>query len=311
VTIIDNKTIATVVIAGAIAGAVSSWLVMSVVPPAEDAGLATTLAAIEARIARLEAESSIVEPLPVLREAELTDVSIGEPAARAREIDQHRPITGRPEMLELFDAGVDAEVRRARAHEILDSPIGPARFMAIRVLAELGDPVVADAVRNLVDESDTDERMQRLAAGAVDLLGSIEGAAVDVQLYDYLNHEYPEVRISAARQLEVRGDDNPMVQIVDELALGLDDADTGARSRAAQALGRTQSASAVTPLTRALQDESVEVRLRAVEGLGMTGSQVAVPVLTATLEDPVAELRSAAARSLDRIRNPSRTGLRR
>ena len=132
------------------------------------------------------------------------------------------------------------------------------------------------------------------------------GAAVDVQLYDYLNHQYPEVRIAAARQLEVRGDDNPMVQIVDELALGLDDADTGARSRAAQALGRTQSASAVTPLTRALQDESVEVRLRAVEGLGMTGSQSAVPVLTATLEDPVAELRSAAARGLDRIRNPDR-----
>ena len=208
----------------------------------------------------------------------------------------------------LMDESADPEVRRALAHEMLKSSTMPARMLAIRALVQLDDPQALEAVQDFVSQAGDDPRTQRMLPGVVELLSDVDGPGVDAQLYEYLSHDTKTVQLSAARQLEQRGDANPMAQMVDEIAQRLDSNDSGERSRAAQELGRTGSGSAVEPLAAALKDDSSEVRLRAAQGLGRTADESAIPALTAALEDPVAEVRSSASRSLDVIRNPDIAG---
>lgn len=208
----------------------------------------------------------------------------------------------------LMDESADPEVRRARALEMLESSAMPARMLAVRALVQLDDPQALEAVQSFVAQAGDDPRSQRMLPGVVELLSDVGSPGVDAQLYEYLGYDVKSVQLSAARQLEQRGDANPMAQMVDEIAQRLDSKDSGERSRAAQELGRTGSASAVEPLAAALKDDSSEVRLRAVQGLGRTAAESAIPALTAALEDPVAEVRSSASRSLDVIRNPDIAG---
>ena len=77
---------------------------------------------------------------------------------------------------------------------------------------------------------------------------------------------------------------------VTALVAALGQADSGARWRAAQALGamRTDAAPAVPALERALSDRASEVRWRAAEALGLVGAPArgAVPALARGVSDP-------------------------
>lgn len=298
---IDAKLVLIVLIVGAVAGSVGSWIVSQMAPPANDAKLVTAVKTLDARLSLMEAQVLLVPVLEPGEERQLSDSAPEQSSVVADEGSALRPVFGRPDVIALLNADVDPEIRRAKASSLLASPTTSTRFIGILTLAKLGDPSVIDAVGEFIDHPGVDKRM---AAAAVDLLGNIEGSSVDARLYEYLNNENRQVQVAAARQLEAHGDNNPMAQIVNEIGVSLTDDDSGVRSRAAQELGRTKSARAVGPLAAALRDESSEVRLRSAKSLGMTGSLNAIAALTAALEDPVAAVRSAADRSLDRIRNP-------
>jgi HEAT repeat protein len=305
-----------VAIVACVASAASALVVLEVTSDRQDPQLVQRLEMLQTRIAELEAR-----PLPELVATpargtganEQSNESVTANLIVAEEAGGARSNSGRRGMdpfafNQLMDPNVDPDVRRAQAREMLESSVPPARMMAIRALVELGDPQALEAIEDFVANASDDPLAQRMAARVVDLLGEVESSAADAQLYDYLDHEIKSVQLSAARQLEERGDASPMAQMVDQIAQGLESDDGGERSRAAQELGRTRSASAVVPLVTAVHDQNSEVRLRAVQSLGRTADESAVPALTSALEDPVAEVRSAASRSLDAIRNPETAG---
>ena len=303
---LDGKSIVLVAAVGAVSGMVGALLVLYLLPD-DDTALRTSLERVDERVGVLEARRQSQNASATPRESDSAEPSPSDvQAPRPASNDAPPVFRSRDDVRRLMDESLDPEERLARARSLLDSPMQPARYMAIRTLIDLGDPGALGAVQAFVDQSGGDPRALRMAAGMVDLLGGVEGSAIDIQLYEYLSHDDDQLQVAAARQLEARGDGNPIAQIVDGIAQGLIDDDRSVRIRAAQALGRTRSASAVGPLTEALRDESSEVRLRAVQGLGWTGDDSAISALTGALEDPIAEVRSAAARSLDLIRNPQR-----
>lgn len=307
------KALAAMALVGGLSGSVSAYFLLQVAASPDVGGLEPAVQSLADRVARLEMrEPMVIAPDRSVAASSGNAAANGSATPRAESApagsESRAAAFGRRGMdfdfRELMDPNIDPQVRLARARELLNSTTGPARLMAARVLVELDDPGALQAVQDLVDSSGGDRRAQRMAAGMVDMLGDMQGPAVDAKLYEFLLHDSKDVQVSAARQLEYRGDGNPMAQIVDEIAGGLASSDGGARSRAAQELGRTRSASAVAPLSAALGDNNSEVRLRAAQGLGWTGDESAVQALTAALQDPVAEVRSAASRSLDQIRNP-------
>jgi len=127
------------------------------------------------------------------------------------------------------DDTMDPEVRRAEAKALLESEFPPARLAATRTLLELGDPEGLEAVREIVEAMGDDRRSVRMATAAVDMLASVEGSAVDTQLYEYLDHDHDSVNIAAARSLEARGDSNPMSRMVSDMAARLTSDDGGER----------------------------------------------------------------------------------
>jgi hypothetical protein len=271
------------------------------------AEISQRLAQMENRLAQLELSDRELQPQQSSTEPSLpTTVSQSDlPVPSASNVQRFsRGPFGFAQMNQLTDPSVDPEIRLKQARELINSPMPPMQLMAIETLIELQDEQATSAIRDMISAVGDDRRSLFMAERAIDLLADADGLDVDTLLYELVDHESEVITIAAARSLEARTDDNPMKNVIDKLALGLEDADGGVRSRTVQQLGRTRSPAAVDTLSIALNDNNSEVRMRAAQALGNTGADAAIEQLTIALDDPVAEVRSAAARGLDQIRNP-------
>jgi hypothetical protein len=90
-------------------------------------------------------------------------------------------------------------------------------------------------------------------------------------------------------------------KIFDELLKALEDSDEYVRRKAAEALAKIGSETAIPGLLKALEDSDKYVRRKAVEALGNIGSETAIPGLLKALEDSDRYVRAKAVEALGNI----------
>jgi HEAT repeat protein len=103
----------------------------------------------------------------------------------------------------------------------------------------------------------------------IDLMGVMKNAKVVPVLFDYLAHEDPAVRASAASALGGIGDSSAS----DRLKVALFDDDPGVRAEAATALGKVQCIEAVPLLKGGLSDPDLTVKINSAQALSQLGEE--------------------------------------
>ena len=162
---------------------------------------------------------------------------------------------------------------------------------ALGRIEEAKETEAGDALKELL--SDANEPVRAAAARSLGLLGATEAVPLLIERL----HDAPAVRANASSALAMFGD-----QAVPALAEVLEDEDPNVRAAAAEALGASNSAEAVTPLIDALSDEEESVRLPVARGLARLGD-LAVPTLTERLATEETGMQIAIAAILGQIGN--------
>ena len=183
--------------------------------------------------------------------------------------------------------------------------IGSARMQErIRPLLKNENPLVresaariagyfgyADCADLLIDcSSDEDERVRK---AAVEHLPFLEDDRIMEVLADKLSTDTPKVRAAAASALgQIQGVDNMLVN-------ALNDNDPWVRYFAAHSLGRLESSSSVSALSRiATEDPLNHVRIAALEALGQIGGNEAVEAITSQLRSNDRDVSRVAEQAL-------------
>ena len=155
-------------------------------------------------------------------------------------------------------------------------------------LSLIGERAVEPLIQALKDENPS------LRYGAAIVLGAIRDARAVEPLFQILKDEDENAVWNANWALKSIGE--PAMEPL------LKDEDWHVRQAAAFALGVTEDARAVEPLTQALKDEEFRVRHAAASALEIVGDARAVEPLTQALKDENSYVREAAKAALEKIK---------
>jgi HEAT repeat protein len=172
-----------------------------------------------------------------------------------------------------------------------DSGVRHSAAYALGRIEEAKETEAGEAVKELL--TDANESVRAAAARSLGLLGVTEAVPLLIERL----HDVPAVRANASSALAMFGD-----EAIPALAEALQDEDADVRAAAAEALGASKSADAVTPLIDALSDEAESVRLPVARGLARLGD-LAVPILVERLADEETGMQIALSAILGQIGN--------
>lgn len=181
------------------------------------------------------------------------------------------------------------------------------RGEAAVALGQSHDPRVVDLLGELLE--DPDEDVQAKAAMAL-------AQVKDEKSKAYLTLQYGRrgrsTRIAIVQALKASNVPGAMAQVVAAEAQGIWDRNLRAlkdgalpeRIAAAEALGKSGRAEAVTRIMPLMKDSQVILAAAAVRGLGYAGDRRAVPAISMLLTENFPELRQAACEALQALKDP-------
>lgn len=185
---------------------------------------------------------------------------------------------------------------------------GMVREQAVIALSRSQDPRVVDLLGQLLE--DTDERVQQQAAKA---LADVKNEKAK----SYLTLQYARrgrsTRIAIVEALKEANVPGAMASVVAAEAKALwashlrafTEGSIPERVGAAEQLGESGRAEAVSRLLPVVNDSHVVLASAAVRALGSAGDTRAIPVLTRLLDETYPELREASILALQRLGDPS------
>lgn len=144
-----------------------------------------------------------------------------------------------------------------------------------------------------------DKTKRDLHAVTVTMLGRIGGEGISGLLLGYWSSFNTGAKVRAAFALGEAG----VPEAVPLLIEALGDRHVRLRATAASWLGSMNDVLAVLPLTQCLKDSSEPVRCIAASSLGYLCDKTAVPFLEVALDDPKKRVRREAAKALRRIKS--------
>ncbi len=227
------------------------------------------------------------------RDKLLADLQSARPEERALAVKKLAE-QGKPDDLVLF-------TRAAK------DPVAIVRGEAVAALAASQDQRVVDLLGELL--GDPDEGVQAKAAGA---LAQLKGDKSNAYLVNQYGRRGRATRIAIVHALKAANVPGAMASAVAAEAKSLWDRNLNAltsgalpeRVAAAEELGKSGRAEAVTRLLPLIKDSQVILAAAAVRGLGFAGQRHTVGPIADLLKENFPELRDAACESLLRLQDP-------
>jgi HEAT repeat protein len=142
-----------------------------------------------------------------------------------------------------------------------------------------------------------------LRAQAASVLGEIADPSAYPALLEASRADDLDLRACAASSLDRLGNSAPLQELIGALTLMLDDRDAGKREDAVFVLSSLQTSTTIPPLAKAIRDSTnSRVREAAADALGRSTFAEAVSVLETALDDPQPRVREAAREAIDAIK---------